>query len=70
MRKIQGMTNLVSVALAFTLVITLLMGNISSSYQETKIINSEKIKPTTATDNNAFSDLSRNMTINPPSTGH
>jgi hypothetical protein len=40
----------------------LLPGNIGSSYQETKTLNSDKLT-LIADDNNTFSDLSRNITI-------
>ena len=52
----------ISIALAFILLITLTIGHVGVSYQEAKIktLNSDKIT-LTADDNNAFSDLSRNM---------
>lgn len=54
--------------LSFSIVITLMIGNIGSSYQQTKTLNSnsEKIRLTAS---DAFSDLSRNMTLNVPGTG-
>jgi hypothetical protein len=52
----------IGIALAFIMLITLTIGNIGSSYQETNTLNSDKLT-LTADDNNTFSDLSRNMTI-------
>ena len=50
--------------LSFSIVIALI-GNIGSSYEQTNTLNSnsDQIMPTAA-DNNAFSDLSRNATLN------
>jgi hypothetical protein len=54
--------------LSFSIVIALI-GNIGSSYEQTDThSNSDQIMPT-ATDNNAFSDLSRNATLNGQGTG-
>jgi hypothetical protein len=44
------------------MLITLAIGNIGSSYQETKTLNSDKLT-LIADDNNTFSDLSRNIRI-------
>lgn len=52
----------VVVLVAFILLITLTIGNVGTSYQEAKTLNSGKIT-FIADDNNTFSDLSRNMTI-------
>ena len=52
----------ISIKLVFIVLITLMIGNIGASYQETKTLNSDKIT-LIADDNNTFSDLSRNMTI-------
>ena len=49
--------------LMFILLITLTMGNADLSHQETKSLNSDKIKLITVADNNTFSDLSRNMSM-------
>ena len=52
----------ISVTLAFILLITLTIGNVGISHQEAKTLNSGKIM-FIADENNTFSDLSRNMTI-------
>jgi hypothetical protein len=51
-------------ALAFTLALTVTIGNIGLTYGNTKILNSEKIR--FIADDNAFSDLSRNSTTTTP----
>jgi hypothetical protein len=63
MKKTISQRNLSTcIALAFIMLITLAIGNIGSSYQETKTLNSDKLT-LIADDNNTFSDLSRNITI-------
>ena len=64
MRKTISSKNLsIGVALVvFILLIALTIGNVYTSYQETKTLNSGKIT-FIADDNNTFSDLSRNMTM-------
>lgn len=52
----------VSITLAFLLLMTLIIGNIGTPYQESKTLNSGKIM-LVADGNNTFSDLSRNMTM-------
>lgn len=52
----------VSITLVFILLMTLIIGNIGTSYQESKTLNSAKIM-LMADDNNTFSDLSRNMSM-------
>ena len=53
---------LISITLAFILLTTLAIGNMGASYQESNTPNYGKIR-LIADDNNTFSDLSRNMTI-------
>jgi hypothetical protein len=63
MRKTISSRNLsIGITLAFILLITLMIGNIDASYQEIKTLNSGKVT-FIADDNNTFSDLSRNLTI-------
>jgi hypothetical protein len=63
MIKTINLMNLsISIILVFIVLITLMIGNIGAYYQETKTLNSDKIT-LIADDNNTFSDLSRNMTI-------
>ena len=52
----------VSITLIFILLTTLVIGNIGTSYQESETLNSGKIM-VMADDNNTFSDLSRNMSM-------
>jgi len=52
----------VVVLVAFIMLIILMIGNIGSPHEEVKTLNSGKIT-FIADDNNTFSDLSRNMTI-------
>ncbi|HJT49236.1 MAG TPA: hypothetical protein VJ729_13715 [Nitrososphaeraceae archaeon] len=52
----------VSITLVFILLMALVIGNISASYQESKTLNSGKFMHM-ADDNNTFSDLSRNMSM-------
>ena len=63
-RKIMGIRSISILVLSFSIVIALI-GNIGSSYEQTNTLNSnsDQIMPA-ATDNNAFSDLSRNATLN------
>jgi hypothetical protein len=53
---------LISITLAFILLTTLAIGNIGASYQESNTLNYGKIIPI-ADDNDTFSDLSRNMSM-------
>jgi hypothetical protein len=53
---------LISITLAFILLTTLAIGNMGASYKESNTPNYGKIT-VIADDNNTFSDLSRNMTI-------
>jgi hypothetical protein len=53
---------LISITLAFILLTTLAVGNMGASYQESNTQNYGKIT-LIADDNNTFSDLSRNMTM-------
>ena len=59
MREIRSIKSLFIILLSFGLVITLTIANIGLSYQETKA-QSEKIRIIAVDD--AFSDLSRNLT--------
>ena len=59
MREIISIKSLFIVVLSFGLVITLTIANVGLSFQETKA-PSEKIRITAVDD--AFSDLSRNLT--------
>ena len=52
----------VSITLVFILLMTLAIGNIGTSFQESKTLNSGKIM-LMADENNTFSDLSRNMSM-------
>jgi len=60
----MGIRSISILVLSFSIVIALI-GNIGSSYEQTNTLNSnsDQIMPT-ATDNNAFSDLRRNATLN------
>jgi uncharacterized protein YpmS len=60
MREIRSIKSIFIILLSFGLVITLTIANIGLSYQETKA-QSEKIRIIAVDD--AFSDLSRNLTI-------
>jgi flagellar biosynthesis protein FlhB len=63
MIKITGqMYSTVGITLVFILLMTLIVGNIATSYQESKTLSSGKIMPI-ADDNNTFSDLSRNTSM-------
>jgi hypothetical protein len=53
---------LISITLAFILLTALVIGNIGVSYQESNTLNYVKIT-LIADDNNTFSDLSRNMSM-------
>ena len=55
-----------SITLVFILLVTLIIGIIGALYQESKTLNSGKIT-LIADDNNTFSDLSRNMSMQPVS---
>jgi hypothetical protein len=65
MRKTMRSKNVsigVVVLVAFIMLITLTIGNIGTPHQEVKTLNYGKIT-FIADDNNTFSDLSRNMTM-------
>ena len=63
MKKRTSSVNLsVSITFVFILLITLVIANIGTSHQESKTLNSGKIM-LMADDNNTFSDLSRNMSM-------
>jgi hypothetical protein len=55
----------ISITLVFILLMTLIIGNIGASYQESKTLGFGKIT-LIADDNNTFSDLSRNMSMQGP----
>lgn len=63
----MSMRSMSILVLSFSIVITLMIGNLGSSYHEIKTLNSNSEKTMHTVD--AFSDLSRNTTLNGPGTG-
>jgi hypothetical protein len=61
-KEIDSRNMYIGIALAFILLIALVSVDIGPSCREAKTLNSDRIR-LIADDNNTFSDLSRNMTI-------